>query len=77
MPTDIHTPLAENIYVLCRPTVNTRLTKGMVATPLRFSPVALKPKESDLGHIGLDSLFYILCGHFDEKMGVPPYQGVG
>ena len=24
------------------------------------------------------NLFYILCGHFDEnKLGVPPYPGVG
>ena len=28
-------------------------------------------EESDLGH--LSNLFYILCGHFDEKkFGVPP-----
>ena len=33
-------------------------------------------KESDLGHKGY--LFYILCGHLDEnKLGVPPYPGVG
>ena len=33
-------------------------------------------KESDPGH--LEHLFYILCGHFDEKKtGVPPTMGVG
>ena len=35
-----------------------------------------KAKESDPGHLG--HLFYILCGHFDEKKpGVPPKMGVG
>ena len=38
----------------------------MVATPLRlFSPSLQNAKEKDLGLI--DNLFYILCGHFDEK----------
>ena len=52
--------------------VNPRPTKGVVTTPLT---VCLRPhknlKESDPGH--LRHLFYILCGHFDEKkkLGVP------
>ena len=56
--------------------VNPRLTRG-VATPFTvFSRSLQNGKESDLGHIG--NLFYILCGHFDEnKLGVPPYPGVG
>ena len=45
---------------------NPRPTKGVVTTPLM---VCLRPhknaKEIDLGHLG--HLFYILCGHFDEK----------
>ena len=47
----------------------------MVTTPLT---VCLRPhknaKESDPGHLG--HLFYILCGHFDEKKpGIPPEDG--
>ena len=50
------------------------VNQEMDAPPYGFSPVALK--ESDLGH--LSNLFYILCGHFDEKCWwVPPYPGVG
>ena len=44
---------------------NPRLTKGVVATPLRFSRLLYNAKESDLGH--LSNLFYILCSHFDDK----------
>ena len=45
---------------------NPRLTNGVVATPLTvFSWSLQNAKESDLGHIG--NLFYILCGHFNEK----------
>ena len=42
------------------------LPRGVVTTPLT---VCLRPhknaKESDPGHVG--HLYYILCGHFDEK----------
>ena len=44
------------------------LTKGDGCPPLRFFPgrsKTLKKVTSDLGH--LSKLFYILCGHFDEK----------
>ena len=61
---------------MCLKTHNSRLTRG-VATPLTgFFPRSLQnAKESDLGH-NIANLFYILCGHFDEKkMGVPPYPG--
>ena len=53
----------------------------MVTGPLT---ACLRPhkneKESDPGHLG--HLFYILCGHFDEKKKkkktwVPPKMGVG
>ena len=40
-----------------------------------FSWSLQNAKESELEHIG--NLFYILCGHFNEKNGVPPYPGVG
>ena len=50
---------------------------GWLPPPLT---VCLRPhknaKESDPGHLG--HLFYILCGHFDEKKkkhGVPPEVG--
>ena len=58
--------------------INPRLTKGgWLQPPLTvFSRSLQNAKESDLGHIS--NLFYILCGHFDEKkLGVPPYPGVG
>ena len=57
--------------------LNPRPTKGVVTTPLT---VCLRPhknaKESDPGHLG--HLFYILCGHFDEKKtGGTRKMGVG
>ena len=57
--------------------INPRLTERGGCNPLTVLSWSLKnAKESDLGHIG--NLFYILCGHFDEKkIGVPPYPGVG
>ena len=53
------------------------LPRGVVTTPLT---VYLRPhknaKENDPGYLG--HLFYILCGHFDEKnRGYPPKMGVG
>ena len=57
--------------------LNPRPIKGVVTTPP--PTVCLQPhknaKESDPGH--LEHLFYIRCGHFDEKPGVPPKMGVG
>ena len=55
---------------------NPRLT-GVVAT---LTTLSVNTKESDLGH--LSNLFYILCGHLDEKeklawLVVTPYPGVG
>ena len=61
--------------------INPRLKRGgggrwLVASPLTVFYWSLEnPKESDLGHI--DNPFYILCGRFDEKMGIPPYPGIG
>ena len=59
--------------------INPRPTKGGGGS---YHPqtVCLRPhknaKESDPGHLA--HLFYILCGHFDErKPGVPPKMGVG
>ena len=56
------------------------LSRGDGGYPLT---VCLQPhkntKESDPGHLG--HLFYILCGHFDDKKkkktGVPLKMGVG
>ena len=46
--------------------LNPRPTKGGGWFPLRFvSGLTKNAKESDPGHLG--HLFYILCGHFDEK----------
>ena len=51
--------------------------KGVVTTPLMVCrQLHQNAKQSDPGH--LSNLFYILCGHFDEKNpGVPPNTGVG
>ena len=51
--------------------------QGGDCNPLSVFPGRSKnAKESDLRL--LSNLFYILCGHFDEnKLGVPPYLGVG
>ena len=59
------------------PKVLTLVLPRGVVTPLT---VCLRPhknaKECDPGHLG--HLFYILCGHFDEKTpGYPPKMGVG
>ena len=57
---------------------NPRLTKGGgVATPLTVFPGRSKTLKRYVGN-----LFYILCGHFDEKIVVPRYpksrgEGVG
>ena len=52
--------------------LNTRLPKGSGYHPLTVCRrLHQNVKQSDPGH--LSSLFYILCGHFDEKNpGVPP-----
>ena len=60
--------MLEKLQISPRPTKG----EGVVTTPLM---VYLRPnknaKESDPGHLG--HLFYIICGHFDEKkMGIPP-----
>ena len=41
------------------------IDKGVVTTREDLSPAAQNRKKSDPGHLG--HLFYILCGHFDEK----------
>ena len=44
--------------------------------PKVFSPLHKNAKATDPRHLG--NLFYILCGHFDEKIrGVPPKVGLG
>ena len=44
------------------------LPRGWLPLPSRFFPCRPKTKkESDLSHLG--NLFYILCGHFNEKNG--------
>ena len=57
--------------------INPRLTKGgSCNSPNGFPQSLQNAKESDLGHIA--NLFYILCGHFnDKKMGLPAYPGLG
>ena len=48
--------------------------RGWLPPPNGLSPIAPKRKQSDPGH--LSNLFYILCGHFDEKNpGSPPNTG--
>ena len=50
--------------------------RGVVTTPNGLSLIAPRRKQTDSGH--LSNLFYILCGHFDEKNpGVSPNMGVG
>ena len=51
------------------------LPRGVVTTPLTICLRQHKnAKESDPGHLG--HLFYILCGHFDEKKtGGTPQDG--
>ena len=40
----------------------------MVATPITvFTRSLQNTKVNYLGHIYIGNLFYILCGHFDEK----------
>ena len=67
----------EDLYTESNAALTLVLPKGVVTTPLT---VCLQPhknaNESDPGHLG--HLFYILCGHFDEKKnGIPPKMGVG
>ena len=55
---------------------NPRPTKGGGSLTVCLRPHK-NANESDPGHLG--HLFYILCGHFDEKKnwGYPPKMGVG
>ena len=48
---------------------------GWLPPPNGFSPIAPKRKTKYSGH--LSNLFYIICGHFDEKKirGTPEHRG--
>ena len=67
------------LMYLWNDTFNPRPTKGgWLPTPTVCLRPYKNPKESDPGHLG--HLFYILCGHFDEKKKKPwvlPKMGVG